>query len=53
LLVTDNGKASFTVTKAGKRPLRTLEDVEREAREISPRERERVNFTEKIANLRK
>jgi antitoxin (DNA-binding transcriptional repressor) of toxin-antitoxin stability system len=53
LLVTDNGKPSFTVTKAGKRATRTLEDVEREAREISPRERAKVNLTEKIANLRK
>ena len=44
-LVTDNGKPSFTVTKAGQRPRKTREDLEREAREICPKDRPKVNFT--------
>jgi hypothetical protein len=31
LAVTDNGKRSFTVTKAGKRPRLTLADIEKRA----------------------
>jgi hypothetical protein len=44
-LVTDNGKPSFTVTKAGPRPRRTRADLEREAREICPEDGPKVNFT--------
>ncbi len=44
-LVTDNGKPSFVVTKAGQRPRRTRADLEREAREICPRNGPKVNFT--------
>ncbi len=53
LAVTDNGRASFVVTKAGKRPRRTLADLEREAREICPQPRKhKVNFTEAIGELK-
>jgi hypothetical protein len=45
LLVTDDGKLSFTLTKAKTRGRRTREDLEREAREISPAGRPKVNFT--------
>jgi len=54
LLVTDNGKPSFTVTKAGKRKHRTLEDLEREAREICPDDnRPMVDFTAFLKEHRK
>ena len=53
LAVTDNGRPSFVVTKAGKRPRPTLADLEREAREICPHARKhRVNFTEAIRDLK-
>jgi hypothetical protein len=46
VLVTDKGRPSLVVTKAGTRPVKTLEMLEREAREICPEERPKVNFTE-------
>jgi hypothetical protein len=52
LVVTDNGASAFTVTKAGKRPRKTRAELEREAREISPRATPRVNFTEAIRQLK-
>ncbi len=45
ITVTDKGKASFTVTKPGPRPLRTRADLERQAREICPESGPTVNFT--------
>ena len=53
VIVTDNGKASLTVTKAGKRPRRTREDLEREAREIFPGSRPGANFTKMIQDLKR
>lgn len=53
LLVTDNGKPSFTVTKAGKRKHRTRADLEREAREICPLVGKKVNFTAMLRELKK
>jgi hypothetical protein len=53
LTVTDNGNPSFTVTKAGKRPVKTAEDLHREACEMFPGDRPKVNFTEIIKTLRK
>jgi hypothetical protein len=44
-IVTDNGKPSLIVTKAGKRPRKTREDLDREAQEICPDEKPKVNFT--------
>ncbi len=53
LLVTDNGKASFTVTKTGKRPIKTVADLIRDAEEISSRTSPKVNFTAEIKKLKK
>lgn len=52
LLVTDDGKPSLVVTKAGKRPRKSLADLEREARLVSPRSTPKVNFTEAIRELK-
>ena len=53
LIVTDNGNPNFTVTKAGKRPVKTAEDLRREAKEIFPGNRPKVNFTAIIKRLKK
>jgi antitoxin (DNA-binding transcriptional repressor) of toxin-antitoxin stability system len=53
LVVTDNGAPAFTVTKAGKRVVKTVEELRREARELFPGERPKVNFTETIKKLKK
>ncbi len=53
LVVTDNGAPAFTVTKAGKRAAKTAEDLRREAREMFPGERPKVNFTEIIKKLKR
>jgi hypothetical protein len=34
LLVTDNGNPNFTLTKAGNRPTKAANDLEREAKEL-------------------
>jgi hypothetical protein len=52
-VVTDNGKPSFTVTKAGQRPRRTRADLEREARLICPQDRPKVNFTAAMKDLKR
>jgi hypothetical protein len=53
LLVTDNGNPNFTVTKAGSRPVKTANDLQREAKEIFPENRPKVNFTSLIRKLKK
>ena len=53
LLVTDNGTPNFTVTKAGSRPVKTAADLKREAEEIFPGKRPKVNFTRLIQKLKK
>lgn len=53
LVVTDNGSPNFTVTKAGKRRARTAEDLHRQAKEIFPGNRPKVNFTSLIRKLKK
>ncbi len=53
LIVTDKGQPAFVVTKAGKRPTKTTEDLRREAREIFPGDRPKVNFTAIIKSLKK
>jgi hypothetical protein len=45
LLVTDNGKPSLVVTKAGKPPVKTAADMRREAEEMFPEDRPKINFT--------
>jgi hypothetical protein len=53
LLVTDNGKPHLIVTKAGTRPVRTAADMRREAAEMFPGKRPKVNFTAIIKSLKK
>ena len=53
LVVTDNGVPAFTVTKAGKRPIKTADELRREAREMFPGRRPKTNFTEIIKKLKK
>ncbi len=53
LLVTEHGKPSFVITRAGQRPRRTLADLEREAREICPEALPKVNFTKAMKELEK
>jgi hypothetical protein len=53
LIVTDKGQPAFVVTKAGKRPIKTAEDLRREAREIFPGDRPKVNFTAVMKSLKK
>jgi hypothetical protein len=53
LVVTDNGKPAFTVTKAGQPKRKTAEDMLREAAEICDPGRPRVNLTAEIKRLKK
>ena len=53
LVVTDNGKPALTVTRIGKRPRKTLADLEREAKEIFPGNRPRTDFTAIMRELKK
>jgi hypothetical protein len=53
LLVTDNGKPHLIVTKAGTRPVKTAADMRREAAEMFPGRRPKVNFTAIIKSLKK
>jgi hypothetical protein len=53
LLVTDKGNPNFTVTKAVGQPLKTTDDLRREAKEIFPETRPKVNFTRLIRKLKK
>jgi len=53
MAVIDNGVPSFVVTKAGRRPRRSLANLEDEAREICPQpRRHKVNYTEAIRDLK-
>jgi hypothetical protein len=52
-MVTDDCRPALAVTKAGQRPRRTREDLEREAREIFPGRRPKINFTALIQDLKK
>ncbi len=52
LVVTEQGRPSFIVTKAPNRPRKTIEDLEREARYVSPKSGPKVNFTEAIRELK-
>jgi len=53
LLVTDKGNPNFMVTKAGGRPVKTAKDLQREAKEMFPENRAKVNFTSLIRKLKK
>jgi antitoxin (DNA-binding transcriptional repressor) of toxin-antitoxin stability system len=52
IVVTDNGKPALTVTKAGERPRRSRAELEREAREICPDAKPKVNFTAALKELK-
>lgn len=52
IVVTDNGKPALLVTKAGQRPRRTRAELEREAREICPAAKPKVNFTAALNDLK-
>ena len=45
LLVTDQGKPSIVVTRSGKRPRRSIEAMEQEARRIVKRMGPKMDFT--------
>jgi antitoxin (DNA-binding transcriptional repressor) of toxin-antitoxin stability system len=45
IVVTDNSKPTLLVTKAGKRPRQSRQDLEREARQICPRDHPKADFT--------
>jgi hypothetical protein len=53
LIVTDSGNPSFVVTKAGKRRVKSAEDMEQEAKQLFPGPRPRMNFTALIKKLKK
>jgi antitoxin (DNA-binding transcriptional repressor) of toxin-antitoxin stability system len=52
ILVTDNGKPALTVTKTGNRPRKSRADLEREALEICPDAKPKVNFTAALRDLK-
>ena len=53
VLVTDNGKSAFTVTKVGQRRRKTAEELRREAKEICPDRGVKVNFTAMMKKMKK
>ena len=53
ILVTDSGKPAFKVTKTGERRIKTADDLRREAREIFPEDRPKVNFTAIMKKMKK
>ncbi len=53
LVITDKGDPAFTVTRAGKRPVKTVKDLHRQAKELFPGNRAKVNFTSLIRELKK
>lgn len=50
--VTDDGKSGLLVTKFAKPPRKTREQLEREARMVSPEAEPKVNFTEAMRELK-
>jgi hypothetical protein len=53
VLVTAHGKPSLIVTKAGKRRVKTADDLRREAKEMFPGDRPKVNFTEIMKKMKR
>jgi hypothetical protein len=53
ILVTDNGKPALTVTRAGQRRRKTRADLEREALDICPDAKPKVDFTAALRELKK
>ena len=45
VLVTDKGKASFTVVKSGQRPRKTAKELRHHARNDFPKARSKFNFS--------
>ena len=52
VVVTDNGKPALIVTKAGKRPRRSLADLQKENCEIFPDERPSWSLTRALKGLK-
>jgi antitoxin (DNA-binding transcriptional repressor) of toxin-antitoxin stability system len=52
IVVTDNGSPALIVTKAGKRPRKSRAELDREARQICPEARPKVNFTAALKALK-
>ena len=52
IIVTDKGKPALIVTKAGRPARKTRADREREAMEICPEARPKVNFTAALKELK-
>jgi len=52
IVVTDQGKPSIIVTKAGRRPRRSRAQLEREALEISSVTKPKVNFTAVLQEMK-
>ena len=50
LAVTDNGKPSFVVTKAGKRPKRSIDDLKKDAVAVGGR---KLELVKEILDLRR
>ncbi len=53
VLVTDKGKPALTVTKVGERAVKTADDLRREAEELFPQNRPKVNLTAIMKTLKK
>lgn len=53
LVVTDNGKPNFVVTKAGNRPRKTLADLNREARSHFKRKLPKTDYVQYLIDLKK
>ena len=53
LTVMDKGEPAFTITRAGKRRTKAVEDLRREAREICPQRGFKVNFTAIMKKMKK
>ncbi len=53
VLVTDHGKPAFTVTKAGRRPRRTAEELLRRSRQVLRGKRPMVDYTAILKKIKR
>ena len=53
LIVTEKGDPKFTVTRTGRRPIKTAANLRREARKMFPSPWPKVNFTALMKSLKK
>jgi hypothetical protein len=52
VMVIDKGQSKFTIIKTEARPIKRRADLEREARELCPKERPKINFTASLQSIR-